>query len=100
VGRHAVVLNGYRELARLRRELSELTNPDLRHVHCTVDEEARWITVEREGVLIVANLGDRAATIELHRDAYEVVWQTPTPVSLHGERLDLPMHAGAVLVRR
>lgn len=99
-GRHAVVLNGYRELARLRHQLPELTNPDLRRVHCTVDEEARWITVERGGVLLAANLGECAATITLTMDAYEVVWQTPTPVSLDEERLDLPRHAGAVLVRR
>jgi len=69
-------------------------------VHCTVDEEARWITVARGGVLLAANLGECAATITLTMDAYEVVWQTPTPVSLDEERLDLPRHAGAVLVRR
>jgi hypothetical protein len=69
-------------------------------VHCTVDEDARWITIERGDVLLAANLGDGAATIALTMDAYEVVWQTPTPVSLDDERLDLPRHAGAVLVRR
>ncbi len=100
VGRHAVVLKGYRELARLRHRYRELTNPDLRRVHCTVDEDARWITVDRGGVLLAANLGDEAVTIKLNLDAYEVVWQTPTPVSLDEERLDLPRHAGAILVRR
>jgi maltooligosyltrehalose trehalohydrolase len=99
-GRHAVVLNGYRELARLRHSLAELTNPDLRRVRCTVDEEARWITVERGDVLLAANLGDNASTTTLALDAYEVVWQTPTPVTLDVERLTLPPHAGAVLVRR
>jgi maltooligosyltrehalose trehalohydrolase len=100
VGRHAVVLNGYRELARLRHSLAELTNPDLRRVRSTVDEDARWITVERGDVLLAANLGDFPSTISLAIDTYEVVWQTPTPVTLDGDRLTLPRHAGAVLLRR
>ncbi len=99
-GRHAVVLHGYRELARLRHSLAELTNPDLRRVRSTVDEDARWITVERGDVLLAANLGDVAARISLTIDSYEVLWQTPTPVRLDGGRLELPRHAGAVLIRR
>lgn len=99
-GRHARVLEGYRQLARLRHELAELTNPDLRRVRSTVGETARWIIVERGDVVLVANLGDTPTSVTLGLDTYEVVWQTPTPVSLDGEHLDLPRHAGAVLVRR
>jgi len=99
-GRHAVVLEGYRELARVRRRLSELTSPDLRRVRCTVDEDARWIIVDRDGVLVVANFGATEATVPLPYDAYDIVWQTPTPVSLDAETLRLPRHAGAVLVQR
>jgi malto-oligosyltrehalose synthase/malto-oligosyltrehalose trehalohydrolase len=99
-GRHAVVLEGYRQLTRLRHRLAALTNPDLRDVRCRVGDDARWIVVERGDVVLVANLGDAPATVTLSIDTYQVVWQTPTPVDLDGDRLDLPRHAGAVLVRR
>ncbi|HET7723621.1 MAG TPA: DUF3459 domain-containing protein, partial [Propionibacteriaceae bacterium] len=99
-GRHARVLDGYRQLARLRHELAELTNPDLRRVRSTIGEDSRWIIVERGDVVLVANLDETPVTLTLSLDTYEIVWQTPTPVTLDGERLDLPRHAGAVLVRR
>jgi maltooligosyltrehalose trehalohydrolase len=99
LGRHAVVLQGYRELAVLRRSLVQLTSSDLRRVRCTVDETARWILVDRDGVLLVANLGDQEATIPLPQDTYEIVWQTPTPVEINNEVVRVPRHAGAVLVR-
>jgi maltooligosyltrehalose trehalohydrolase len=99
LGRHAVVLQGYRDLAALRRSLVQLTSSDLRRVRCTVDETARWIVVDRDGVLLVANLGDQEATIPLPQDTYEIVWQTPTPVEIDNEVVRVPRHAGAVLVR-
>ena len=99
-GRHAVVLHGYRELSRLRRELIQLTNSDLRRVKCTVDEAARWILVDRDGVLLVANLGEDEVVLALPQDTYEVAWQTPTQVEIQDEEVRLPPHAGAVLLRR
>lgn len=98
-GRHAVVLQGYRELARLRRELPELTDPDLRKVRCTVDEAARWILVNRDGVLLVANLGAAEVSVALPQDGYQVAWQTPTKVSLEADAVRVPPHSGAVLRR-
>ena len=37
----------YRDLARLRREHPELTDPSFAHVACPADEAARFFTMER-----------------------------------------------------
>ena len=60
-GEHAVVLDAYRRLVRLRRELLEVTDPDLRTVSCTVDEERRVFTMRRGRLLVAVNFGDAEA---------------------------------------
>ena len=55
-GRHAVVLDCYRRLGRLRRELPQLTDPAFGSVSCTV--EGRLFTMRRGDLLVVVNAGD------------------------------------------
>ena len=55
-GRHARVLECYRRLGRLRRELPELTDPAFGSVSCTV--EGRLFTMRRGDLLVVVNAGD------------------------------------------
>ena len=58
-GRHAVLLDVYRRLGALRRELPELTDPDLRRVDVDVDEDARTLVMRRGAVTVVVNVGGR-----------------------------------------
>ena len=64
-GRHAVVLDAYRRLAALRRARPELTDPDLRTVSCTADEERRLFAMRRRGLLVAVNVGDEPESLDL-----------------------------------
>ncbi|CAA9377692.1 MAG: GH13_10 / GH13 / GH13_9 / GH13_11 / GH13_36 [uncultured Nocardioides sp.] len=92
-GRHAVLLDCYRRLAELRRTVPALTDPDFGSVSCTV--EGRVFTMERGDVLLVVNAGDSAATAPVGER--EVLFETPTGVSVEDGTIALPPHTGALL---
>jgi maltooligosyltrehalose trehalohydrolase len=96
-GEHAVVLDAYRRLVRLRRELPEATDPDLRTVSCTVDEERRVFTMRRGRLLVAVNFGDTEAGVDLDGD-HDLVFTTPSAGRVDVGRLALPRHAGVVLL--
>ena len=96
-GRHAVVLDAYRRLASLRRTRPELTDPDLRTVACTVDEDRRLFTMRRGGVLVAVNFGADPVTHDLGPGAHTLLFTTPTAAVVDGTQLSLPPHAGAVV---
>ncbi|HEY0409035.1 MAG TPA: malto-oligosyltrehalose trehalohydrolase, partial [Candidatus Dormibacteraeota bacterium] len=60
---HAGLLAWHRDLIALRRRLPALRDPDLSAVCVRVDEEHRWLVMERRGVTVAANLGAGAARI-------------------------------------
>ena len=97
-GRHAVLLDVYRRLAALRRELPELTDPDMRRVDVDVDEQARTLVMRRGAVTVVVNVGEQEASVALGGE-HEVLFTTPAGASLTAAGLDLPAHAGALLRR-
>jgi len=95
-GRHARLLDLYRRLGRLRRELPEVTDPSFAAVQCTADEETRLFTLRRGDLLVALNLGDRE--VELDADG-ELLVETGGGATLKGGRLRLPPHVGAVVSR-
>jgi maltooligosyltrehalose trehalohydrolase len=97
-GAHAVLLQAYRDLAALRRAEADLTDPDMRRTSCTVDEEDRWVRMDRGSLVVLAAFGGEA-TVPLPEGTYEVVWSTPTPVALGLGEVRAPRHTGAVLRR-
>lgn len=94
-GRHAVLLEVYRDLARLRRTHEDLTDPSFGSVSCTADEESRVFTMRRGRLLVAVNFGDAEATVPT--DATEVLFATPSGAVLQRGGLVLPAHAGAVV---
>jgi maltooligosyltrehalose trehalohydrolase len=94
-GRHAVLMDVYRHLARLRRERPELTDPSFGSVSCTADEAARVLTMRRGGILVAVNFGDAPADLVVESD--QVLFATPVGATLADGRLSLPPHAGAVV---
>ena len=92
-GRHAVVLDCYRRLARLRRELPQLTDPSFGSVSCTV--QGRVFTMRRGDLLVVVNTGERSAEVEV--GDREVLFETPAGVVVRDGVLTVPAHAGALL---
>jgi maltooligosyltrehalose trehalohydrolase len=97
-GRHAVLLDVYRRLGALRRELPELTDPDLRQVDVHVDEDSRTLVMRRGALSVVVNFGTAAAEVELSGE-HEILFTTPAGGWLSTAGIRLPPHAGA-LVRR
>jgi maltooligosyltrehalose trehalohydrolase len=89
------MLGVYRELARLRRELPELTDPSFTHVHCRADEEARFFTMERDGVTVLVNFGEQPMAAEIGEA--ELLFETEAGVELSAGVLTLPAHAGALV---
>ena len=92
-GRHAVVLDCYRRLGRLRRELPQLTDPSFSSVSCTV--EGRLFTMRRGDLLVVVNTGADPVTAEVGER--EVLFETPGGASLSDGDLSVPGHGGALL---
>jgi maltooligosyltrehalose trehalohydrolase len=94
-GRHARILQVYRDLARLRRERPELTDPSFRSVSCIADEESRVFTMRRGGLTVVVNFGDAEAKAEVPGD--ELLFRTAAGARLEPGEVFLPPHAGAVV---
>jgi maltooligosyltrehalose trehalohydrolase len=93
-GRHARLLGVYRELARLRRSLPELTYPAFSSVEATADEDHRVFTLRRGSLLIAVNFGSADAVLP---ESGEILFTTPTAASVGADGLSLPPHAGVLL---
>ena len=100
-GRHAVVLDGYRQLTTLRRTLPALTDPSFASLSAHADEEERVFTLRRGSgpgsVLLAVNLSDAPREVAVAAEA-SVVFATPSGATLGEGRLHLPPHAGALLL--
>jgi maltooligosyltrehalose trehalohydrolase len=94
-GRHATVLEAYRTLAALRRELPALTDPAFESVSAHADEEARVFTLRRGELLVAVNLGETPRDLEVEQT--EVLWGSPGGPTLTAGTLHLPPHASALL---
>ena len=80
---HAALLEWYRALARLRREQPDLADGRRDRVATAVDEDARWLRVERGAVTVVANLADVERRVPLPAGRPRRVllaWPAPPPV--------------------
>ncbi|MFC7497127.1 MULTISPECIES: malto-oligosyltrehalose trehalohydrolase [unclassified Nocardioides] len=96
-GRHARLLELYRRLGRLRRELPDATDPSFGSVACAADVERRLFTMWRGDLLVALNLGDRPVDLDAHG---ELLVETGGGAELVGGRLRLPPHVGAVVSPR
>jgi maltooligosyltrehalose trehalohydrolase len=92
-GRHVVVLDCYRRLGRLRRELPQLTDPAFGSVSCSV--EGRLFTMRRGDLVVLVNAGETEVSVPV--DASEVLVATPSGVDLDDGTITVPAHAGALL---
>lgn len=62
---HTELLDWHRQLIRLRRAHSALTDGRLDRVETRCDEEARWLVVERGPITVACNLAERAQLVPL-----------------------------------
>ena len=97
--RHARMLDVYRSLISLRRELPDLTDPVFENTRCSVAEESRLFTMRRGEVVVLVNFGTEHVTTEVE-PRLELRFETESGVDLDGTTVTLPGHAGALLVPR
>jgi maltooligosyltrehalose trehalohydrolase len=92
------LLGVYRDLARLRRELPELTDPAFTATSCRIDDDARFLVVERGDVRLLVNFGDHPVTEPAGPDGeLEVLFATPSGVIASTDGVEVPPHGGAVV---
>ncbi|MEW2619426.1 malto-oligosyltrehalose trehalohydrolase [Streptomyces sp. NPDC048106] len=97
---HARVLEWYRLLISLRRDLPDLTDPDLADTKVAYDEEARWLAFRRGDVRVAVNLGKEPAAIPLgSRPALVLAAWEPVEAPGADGMLQLPGESCVVLTQ-
>jgi len=87
---HARLLSLYRELAALRRQLPELTDPAFADLNAEFDDATHRFRLDRAGVSIVVNFGDTAFPLDVDGEVL---------LTTSGEAEDVAPHS-AIIVRR
>lgn len=99
-GEHARILDGYRRLAALRRELPALTDPAYTANEVSADEETRVLRLVRragrdDAAEVVLNLGDAAQSVPVTKSRLR--FATHPDVAVADGALTLPPGSGALL---
>ncbi len=101
-GGHAAMLGLYRQLASLRRDRPELTDPRLDRVVTHHDDAERWLTLVRGGVRVLINFADGTRRLPLPGGPGRVLLTTAEPgsgtdLSLDSEFADVPALTAVVI---
>ncbi len=96
-GEHARILALHRDLSRLRRERAELTDPRFGRNQVQVDDDERWLMMDRSGVRVLLNFADEERTVPLATPAGRVLLETGPGVLVNGSSVTLPGYCAAVL---
>ncbi|HJS09286.1 MAG TPA: malto-oligosyltrehalose trehalohydrolase [Pirellulales bacterium] len=94
---HKSMLSWYKQLIRLRRTTSALTDGRMDLVDTEFDEEAGWLRVERGPMMILSNFADAARTIPLGRSRPTHLLLTSKAVVIQESRISLPAESVAIL---
>jgi maltooligosyltrehalose trehalohydrolase len=89
---HRRLLDFYQALIRLRGA-ADLADPWLSHLGVDYDEDNRWITMRRGGLLLVCNLAEAAVTVPVHGELM-LAWGSPR---FEDGAVQLPGHSLVVL---
>jgi maltooligosyltrehalose trehalohydrolase len=86
----------YRALIRLRRGSAALNDGDLAHTKVLWSEQDRWLVMDRGGVLVLANLGQRAVGFDAP-GGFRVALVSREIAGIGGGKIVLPPSTLAVL---
>ena len=100
---HRNMLDWYKELVALRRRLPALADSRLDRIRTRCDEQATWLTVERAGTVLAANLGAHACEIAMPADlptggSLKIELASKPDATIDGQLLRLPPHSVALAV--
>ena len=96
-GDHARMLELYRGLARLRRARPELTDPRFDRTTVNVDDDERWLLIDRSGVRIAVNFSAESRTVPTATPSGSILLQTRDGVTVGDGDVTLPPHSATVL---
>ncbi len=94
--KHADMLRWYRDLIALRKSRPELTDGVLEQVDVDFDEEDRWFTMQRGGVVVIFTLAEEGYSASLE-DSVELLLGSDPGIKVEEGRLTLPGVGVAVL---
>jgi len=99
-GEHREILEWYRQLIGLRRCVRDFENGRLDLDAVTFDEQARWISVNRGGSVVICNFATAQQRIPIARDAthLRVSLASRSGVRLDSKSIELPAVTVAILV--
>jgi maltooligosyltrehalose trehalohydrolase len=93
---HASLLHWYKDLIRLRRTRSELSDGNLNAVHVQFNEEAQWLVLERGHLRIACNLGKEPVEVEIGSGA-KLLLASDDSIALTGTNIKLGPDSAAVV---
>jgi maltooligosyltrehalose trehalohydrolase len=95
-GDHSRLLAVYRELAKLRGEVPELTDPRFADLAASFDDDAKWYRLDRAGVSVLANFGATSVTLPV---GGELLF-TSGDSTVESHRTELAAHSAVILRRQ
>jgi maltooligosyltrehalose trehalohydrolase len=95
---HAHLLDWYRQLIRLRRELPGFRDGRLDRTRVRFDEAAKWLAFDRGSVTVACNLGAQSVRVPIGARPLRVRVASSARVRLVPGALELPPDSAAVLV--
>ncbi len=93
---HAEMLSWYKDLIALRKSRRELSDGVLEQVDVDFDEEDRWFTMQRGGIVVVFTLDEEGYSAGLD-DSVELLLSSDPGITVEEGRLVLPGVGVAVL---
>ncbi|MHC2998919.1 malto-oligosyltrehalose trehalohydrolase [Microbacterium sp. HJ5] len=98
-GAHARLLELYRRLIRLRREMPDLTDPGFDRLSASADESTRVLRLQRGSVEILVNFSSDAADLDIEPSSRVLLTTGRAHVTSLGRTLALDGRSSAVLAR-
>ena len=95
-GSHEEMLGWYTQLIALRRRLPALTDPRRDRVEVGYDEEAGWLLLSRDDVLVAVNLGKQRMTLSV--DGASLLLGSSPDIEVSPTELSLPADSVAIFV--
>ena len=92
---HADMLETYRTLLRLRREIPDLADPALNRIHVEYDDDERWIVVYRGAYAVTANFGPAPCTLKLL--PAQLIYTTDQATRADVADIELPAQSAAIV---
>jgi maltooligosyltrehalose trehalohydrolase len=93
---HASLLQWHKDLIRLRRERSELSDGNLNAVNVRFNQEAQWLVLERGGLRVACNLGQATVEVEVGCCA-QLLLASEDSIGLSGKNIKLGQDSVAIV---